>query len=518
MAFSAEVHEVTEPATNRSLPSASKWELWLLLFFLTVLYVLVVRIANRRFVWFDELLTFDIARSPSLHQLWRRDVSFDSCLPAAHILSRFSMAIFGPTPLGLRFPSMAEFYLGSIAILFYARRWVGNAFAGLAVVLLWSGQDFYYATEARPYALMFMSFACLLFFWDTATQNTRRGLALAGVALSTVGLLCAHVLGIFALLPFLAAEAVRFWRRRKTDYPLWTALLLPMVLTLQYLPLMHRRATVVSPATLAPTFAKMFGFFFDTGRYAGPAIFLAAVVVLLLPGAKRSGKERGFRFEDWMVLAWVLLIPIWMNLLLMLTRTQFYNRYCLATDVTLCAAFAILLARRLNAAPLAGWAAIAAVLIATFLAHRDSHLLAQPQKQSPKSFSWAAYRTDLPLVDADGQTFYEMNHHGSPALVSRLYYLKDLDASMKYSGTNFFQSFEAPDDMQKAGFPLAGHVEPYALFVRQHHQFLVEGEATDWLLRLLGDQKAAITFIGDGGSFNPYPRVLHLYLVTMPSQ
>jgi hypothetical protein len=62
------------------------------------------------------------------------------------------MSIFGQTPFGLRFPSMMEFYSGSVAILPYFRRKAGIAFAAFAVLLMWAAVlTLYYAVEARPY-------------------------------------------------------------------------------------------------------------------------------------------------------------------------------------------------------------------------------------------------------------------------------------------------------------------------------------------------------------------------------
>ena len=506
-------HDAPAPASGSADGLGSRRELYLLLAFLTVVYIAVVRIAIRRFVWSDELFTFDIARSVSLHQLWERAVRFDNNPPAGYLLSRLSMAVFGATPFGLRLPSLVEFYLGCVAIVLYVRRWTGTGLAGLAVILLWSGFDIYYATEARAYALVFMCFAWLLLSWDSATRSGHRRLAIGGVALSAAGLLCAHVLALFSFLPFLVAEGVRSWRHRKVDYALWAALVLPLAVTLQYLPVVLRHTVMIYPPDPVSTGAEVLSFFTDTFRYAGPGVFLAALVIMVFPEAKKNVGERRIRAEDWALLALILLSPILLRSLILIRPMQIYNRYSLATDVTLCAAFAILLGRRLKPSRLAGWVAMVAVLLTALAAHRGSHLLAQNHSLPLR---WDTFRTDIPLVDADGLTFYEMNHHESPKLLSRLYYLMDPVASLKYEKTNFFQGFESPDEMQKAGFPLPAHVEAYSLFVLQHPQFLVDGTMRDWLLSLLRDSGATIELIGDGGSFNPYPRDLHLYLVTMP--
>ena len=99
--------ETDLPATISDV--TNKREFWLVIGVLTILYIFAVAIGIRRYVWFDELITFDIARSASLHQLWDREIRYDCNPPAVYVLSRGSMAIFGPTPLGLRFPSMVNF-------------------------------------------------------------------------------------------------------------------------------------------------------------------------------------------------------------------------------------------------------------------------------------------------------------------------------------------------------------------------------------------------------------------------
>ena len=171
-------------------------------FGLTLLYVFVVVIGIHRYLWYDELFTFDIARSISLQQLWNRELQFDNHTPAIYPLSRLSMSVFGPTPFGLRFPSMIEFYVGSVATLLYVKRKANIAFAGVAVLMIWvCGPKLYYAVEARPYALTFASFACLLLSWDTAIRAHPRSLALSGIAISTLLMSVAHILAPFSLFP-----------------------------------------------------------------------------------------------------------------------------------------------------------------------------------------------------------------------------------------------------------------------------------------------------------------------------
>ena len=145
-------------------------EFWIILAALTVIYVTALYFTGQRFVWFDELCTFDIARAPSLHTLWLWVLKFDNNPPTVYLLSRLSMRIFGPTPLGLRLPSMLAFYVGSVAMLVYLRRKVGNPAAAFAVLIWWSSSSFYYAVEARVYALVFLAFRA---FFLPGTQPQR---------------------------------------------------------------------------------------------------------------------------------------------------------------------------------------------------------------------------------------------------------------------------------------------------------------------------------------------------------
>ena len=111
----------------------------------------------------------------------------------------------------------------------------------------------------------------------------------------------------------------------------------------------------------------------------------------------------------------------------------------------------------------------------------------------------------------------EMNHYENAALLSRLFYLKDKQASMQLAHTNFFESFEAPDDMKAAGFPLPAKIEAYSSFLSQHRRFLLLGAPREWVFIKLQQDGASMAFIGDYAGKMPYPDTL-LYLVTMPTQ
>ena len=502
--------EITQTPNLPTRPYAQR-EFWLLLAALTALYILAVTIGNRRYVWFDELYTFDIARSGSLHELWYRVKAFDSNPPTVYVLSRISMSIFGSTPFGLRFPSMLEFYFGSLAILLYVRRKAGLAFAAVAVLMLWAATPtLYYAVEARPYALIFLSFSCLLLAWDTAITAKPRRLALFGVATSTLALAITHVFAPFTLFAFLVAEGVRFRRRRKPDYPLWAALLLPMLSMLSYIPLIRAFGGLVvrDPAS----YNSIILFFAET--FAGQTMVFVLLSALLVPLRERpQTKDQRFSAEEIALFVCMFLSPILLNLALMHRHVMFYNRYCVPSQVAILVALAVFLAYRVRLNRFAAYAA-SAVLIIAILKIQVWHPLRYPD--STRTGVLASVQPDLPIVVGEGRVFMEMNQYENTALLSRLYFLKDQQASLQFAHTNYFQDFGAPDVLKKAGFPFTANVAPYSGFVQQHRRFLLLGSPGDWVFPKLLSNGASIAYVRDYSDAMPYPETT-LFLVTMPS-
>ncbi len=188
-------------------------------------------------------------------------------------------------------PSIIEFYLGSVALLLYVRRKAGSAFALLIILILWSSEAFFYAVEARPYALLFMSCAFLALSWDTATRASKRSLALGGAAASSLGLFSAHAFGPFSLLPFLIAEAVRFWRRRQPDYALWAALLLPAVAMIVYIPLFETYKLLLFPKAFEASFPRLGGYFYRSVSSISLSLLLAVIAALAVARLGESRKK-----------------------------------------------------------------------------------------------------------------------------------------------------------------------------------------------------------------------------------
>jgi hypothetical protein len=491
------------------LKPESKSELWLLLGALTFLYIVIVSVAIRRIVWFDELLTFDIASATTIHQMWDMIRKLDFQPPVGYLLSRLSMKILGRTALGLRLPSIIEFYCASLAFFFYVRRKVGSGYAAAAVLLLWVGQTSIYTVEARPYALLLMMFAILLLSWDVATTSKRRNLALSGVAFSNLGMISAHVFAPLSLLPFLVAEGVRFFRTRRADFVLWAGLLIPLAAISLYLPLISSYGTITFPPEFQASLRKIPHFYYATISPIAPALLLA-LCAALLTSQERPGPRVEARPEEIVLFGSMFIVPVVLITFLITRRGAFWDRYAITTEAIIYIAMAILLAFRLGRSRYAGYAAAAVLLVAVIRVQVWAPL-SVPRERDASVL--ASVRPELPLVVAGGVTFFEMNHHEGAKLLSRIYFLKNRSAAMRYTNTNLFEDRGFPDHLYP-GLRISANVAAYDQFLTEHREFLVLGNfdaPEEWLLKKLKDDGARIIWLGT----YPVPYVdSNLYLVS----
>ncbi len=191
-----------------------------------------------------------------------------------------------------------------------------------------------------------------------------------------------------------------------------------------------------------------------------------------------------------------MLNPILLNILLMRRHGAFWDRYCITTEAAIYVGMAILLAVRLKSNRIAGYAAAAVLLFLFFFQAALWPMLSQPAAQNASGL--AAIRPDLPLVDAGGVTFFEMNHHEKPEILKRLFFLKDRALALKYTHTNLFEDRGFGDGM-KPYFPISANVASYADFINKHREFLVLGDyeaPEEWLLPKLKDDGAQLTWLG----------------------
>jgi len=477
---------------------------------LSLIYVVFIAAAMQRRLWYDELFTLDIANASTSGRVVELIRKWDLNPPLSYFLSRWSMQIFGHAKLGLRLPSILEFYAASLFLFAFARKHIGNVFASFALLILWEGPQFYYAVEARPYALLVMFFSILLFCWDRAISPYRPIWSLAGTFFATLGMMLSHVFGPLSLSAIFVAEAVRFVRTRKIDLSLWIALLLPCLAMLTYIPLFHIYRPVIFPYRDQASFIQI-RLFFQEAIWDSAAVVYATMLAFAVSRNVLEEDRLARIPPELLTFACALLCtPIILNLVLMPGHRAFWPRYCITAAVAMCIVYAFLFAYRSGVGRPGGY--VAAVVVLLFGLRSAVWTIGHGAGTSDGSIL-TSIKPDLPLVVENGVTFFELNQFEDAKLLSRAYYLRDRPAAVRYSHGTLFEDFEPPDRLDPE-FHIRAHVDDYGSFIAHHPQFLMltTGSGRYWLVHKLHDDGQQIEKVADVNI--PYEDS-ELYIVTV---
>ena len=473
---------------------------------LALIYVAQIAPSVQRHLTFDELHTFYIAQASSVRQFVDEIRGLDLNPPLSYLLVRASMKVAGATELGARLPSILGYFAASMGIFVFIARRAGALWGAAGAALWWYSLTFFYATEARPYGLLLGFLGILLVCWDKAadakTGGLARKLAVGGIAVGAAGMLLDHIYAPLWVAPFWAAELVRQWRRRSIDWAVWAALVLPMVACLTYLPLVHNVNQVVFPPDFQASPRKALVFYvqiFVTVLFpvAGAALVAFAIAIVRRAGSPApagSGDATGFRDHE-LVLLIVSLVPAGvLNAFLMLKHVAFYGRHAIPTFMMAYILLVLFIAYESRVNRLSGLAAALVILGFTWIPKAEALVPRPAAAAVEKEVPYYAIHPELPFVTNSALTFLEMDRYENPALVSRLYFLVDLESALKYDHTNLTEGMPEV----KRSFPVRGNVSRYADFAAAHRHFLVWGvmDQTGWLLRKLKTEGAHITEIG----------------------
>ncbi|HEY0758003.1 MAG TPA: glycosyltransferase family 39 protein [Acidisarcina sp.] len=194
--------------------------------------------SSARPLWFDEMFTFDLATAPTW-RLFKAGLTADGNPPVYALLARVSMHIFGASEAALRLPSLIA-YLAAIVLLYKFVRYRQDGLTALLAVMVFVTHPWpsYYATEARPYAIVLLFAALSLTGWRMAVSahHPRRwGIWIMSASIAAA-VLSYHMALPAVLLPVAAGELWRSFQRKRLDLALigaGAAALLPLVYTLR---------------------------------------------------------------------------------------------------------------------------------------------------------------------------------------------------------------------------------------------------------------------------------------------
>ncbi|HUD23862.1 MAG TPA: glycosyltransferase family 39 protein, partial [Acidobacteriaceae bacterium] len=211
--------------------------------------------------------------------------------PLYPLLARLAIRLFGLTDLSVRMPDILSFLAALAGVYVFVRRECGVVFGLLAVVLIFSEPGWTYSFEARPYGLLLAFLMLALVSWQSAanaaeaTPPRPRRLALAGMVVGIVGSILSHGIGILEVgVPLLLGEAVRLYRTRRPDWPVFTTALAAIPALAIILPMMRRTSNLLliyTHAWMHPlTLSKIYSFCTSNIRMTMPLLLNSNLIDL----------------------------------------------------------------------------------------------------------------------------------------------------------------------------------------------------------------------------------------------
>ena len=428
--------------------------------------------SHQKPLWFDELFTEAITRAGGLRQV-SADLSNTGVGPLHFVLIQWSQRLFGDSDYATRFPSVLGMALLCICLYSFVRRRCGPAWGLCAMTLPLATGAYWYATEARAYALVLGFTGLALLSWASAAEGRRRPLALIGLAVSLAAAICCHCYAVQAVFAVGVGEAVRTAVRRKLDLAVWAALVIGAAPLLVLFPLAQSTsAALVASIQTGTQFAFRPHVWDPVVWYIpllAPAIgpLLAALVLAAVIRRPAPAKVEAYPVSDFGAIAGFLMLPVVMVIGTKLTTNCFMWRYALPTlvGVVLLMVYGVRRVVKGSTTVAVLWLAANAGLVAA-KGVRNAWIGPAPAGLSAAMPGFPATDT-LPIVIANPLIFLEALRYSPPEVVPRLHYLTNRAAVMDLP--DFIPELMLIIARSWAPFP----VEDYSAFNKREHSYWI---------------------------------------------
>lgn len=474
------------------------------LILLSLLYFLPTLAASRvKLMWFDELITLYVLRFHSLGQLWATLKSgIDLNPPFFHLIARASEMALGENALALRLPCMVAFWAAAVCVFDFVRRRTSVLYGLGAALFLLTTDAYFYAYEARPYAIVLACCAAMLVCWQRATEAGHRTRWLAGLALALAVAVSSHYYAVLLAAPVAAGEAVRSASRRKIDWPVWAALALGPSPLLLFLPLIRVGMTLHKNQYVWNK--PQGGFVLEVyGVLVGYALLLLVPVLigwmLQHQAQQAAGKASrdSARIPTAEMTAGLVLcaLPVIAYAVAVAFIGMITFRYVLPTVCGFAVMFGFA-AYGAGRAHKAVGLALVPVLLVWFFVHagirarmdyEEHGRFAHFQSQDVVS------HLDLPVAVQEGLLMLSLAYYSPPEIRSRLTFLVDMDT------VDRFTNEDTPERLLVLGrniFPI--REEDLSEFRARHRKYLVYGVHAGWLIDALVHDGAEVRLLQDG--------------------
>ena len=443
---------------------------------LLVLLTPAAMVAAVKPLWHDEIYGVLISRFGSFSRIWTAlESGVDLQPPLYHLVTHAAEFVLGQSELADRLPSLVGFWLAALCLFRFVSVHAGAAFGMIAAVFPLAIDANRYAWEARPYGLLLACTGLALVSWQTATARRRRGLGLVGLWLSLSLATCVHYYAVLLFVPFVVGEAVRTYRRRQTDWPVWISLMLTMPVVTVFLPLIRgAMASQGAHPWNAARLDKVLEPYSDflQGSWLPLAVVLALALLLTRvdrptgSAVSRSGPPA----HEVAAAIGLTSLPVVGYLIAVAGPNMMTRRYFLPLVLGFAILFAWWLWRVTGAR---AWIAFAVTIVLALSSFGSTvrSFNAIRSAQDPKALGAMPIPADLaalPVVVSPSRPFLECWFYAPSDLQQRLVYVADVDAALRIRGTDASER-SITNAARFFGFQL----EPIESFRATHTRFLI---------------------------------------------
>lgn len=455
----------------------------------------------------DELMARVSAQEPGLYHMLQllRDQPVNVDAPVFPILAYLAARLPLPIDFAIRIPAMIAMCISICAVFALMLDQLGLGAAYIAALLLASNSYTLYGAKARPYSFLLAGVALTLLCWQRAVEGGRNHrFWLIALSFSVGFALLSHYFAAFYILAMAVGEAVRCLRKRKIDWPIWTAagigvlVFIPVYLTFTPAAQPYRAHPFdrLSASDLSQTYR-------DTANLHLIAFTLIATICLRAVFGKR-GNYRALPAYIWVTAVFLVLGPV-----LLYAEGMVYT-HTYATRYGICGLLGVVVIMSAVLHKIAGGSTRVLLPACVFaFIFNQVHWIgtARDPVYSPASqwhnasAEFLGQNGDLPVVTPDFDFWMRTKFYAPAWLSSKLTMVSNPGSMLTIQGTEN-PALAAMAIHRWTGWPL---VDYYA-FVRDHRQFLMYGEY--WMGDALKADGAHVEFLNYLGPYRLYRVVL----------
>jgi len=451
--------------------------------------VMAAAVASIRLLWFDELVTFYIAKTGSLSAIWHAlELGADPNPPLTALLVLWSTRLFGNSELAIRLPSIIAGVAVVLLLFLFLQRRLPVIASAIGALFFMSTRAFDYSYEGRSYATTACFCMLALVLWRAAIEGPRRTAASIALSLSLMAGISSNYFAVLAIFPIAAGEIVRTIQHRRIELRIWIALFFGGLPIFFYMPLVNRAVARFAPYAwnkpswdlVSETYRLLLG---DSLNVVLLLLFAAISVYLYKRYDQRTDTPRTFPAHEFAAILTLIAYPV-LGYIIAIIRAgmispRFFLPMCIGISIVVALSVHKLFSR-------SSVITVALLLItASWMLARNAISIAGLLEQREALFS---LRESMPprgkLLMPDSLLALPMYHYSQLSVASRIVFPFDLAAIRKFKGED---SAEQNLWAGKSILPMA--VVPFDELNCSSPNCFIIAPGGNWLLRKLGDDR-----------------------------